>query len=135
MPPAVDQFDEHPYLTQDELHEFCAQHQIAVEAWSPLAHRHAARRPDDRRHRPAVWQDAGSGRPPLAHRARRRRVSQVRHACADQGEHRHLDSELAGEDVQAISALNRNQRTGGDPDKFGWILRWADPAARTFISS
>jgi 2,5-diketo-D-gluconate reductase A len=34
--PAVDQIEVNPYLTQDELRSFCAEHQIAVEAWSPL---------------------------------------------------------------------------------------------------
>ena len=34
--PAVDQIEVNPYLTQDELRGFCAGHQIAVEAWSPL---------------------------------------------------------------------------------------------------
>ena len=29
--------------------------------------------------------------------------------------------ELSGEDVEAISALNKNHRTGPDPDKFDWI--------------
>jgi len=32
-----------------------------------------------------------------------------------------FDFELSGEDVEAISALNRNERTGPDPDKFDWI--------------
>src|SRR5258708_4089126 len=36
-PPAVNQIEVHPYLTQDELRAFCAEHQIAVEAWSPIA--------------------------------------------------------------------------------------------------
>ena len=35
--PAVDQIEIHPYLTQQEVREFCAAHQIAIEAWSPLA--------------------------------------------------------------------------------------------------
>lgn len=34
--PAVDQIEVNPYLTQDELRGFCTEHQIAVEAWSPL---------------------------------------------------------------------------------------------------
>jgi 2,5-diketo-D-gluconate reductase A len=29
-----------------------------------------------------------------------------------------FDFELSGEDVEAISALNRNERTGPDPDAF-----------------
>jgi 2,5-diketo-D-gluconate reductase A len=29
-----------------------------------------------------------------------------------------FDFELSGEDVGAISALNKNDRTGPDPDKF-----------------
>jgi 2,5-diketo-D-gluconate reductase A len=37
IPPAANQIEVHPYLTQDELRRFCAEHQIAVEAWSPLA--------------------------------------------------------------------------------------------------
>src|SRR6516164_10253020 len=32
--PAVNQIEVHPYLTQNEVRAFCAEHQIAVEAWS-----------------------------------------------------------------------------------------------------
>jgi 2,5-diketo-D-gluconate reductase A len=32
-----------------------------------------------------------------------------------------FDFELDGEDVEAISALNRNERTGPDPDVFDYI--------------
>ena len=35
--PAVNQIEVHPYLTQDEVRAFCAEHQIAIEAWSPIA--------------------------------------------------------------------------------------------------
>ena len=33
-----------------------------------------------------------------------------------------FDFELSGEDVEAISALNRDDRTGPNPDKFDWLL-------------
>ena len=35
--PAVNQIELHPYLTQDELRAFDAEHGIATEAWSPIA--------------------------------------------------------------------------------------------------
>jgi diketogulonate reductase-like aldo/keto reductase len=35
--PAVNQIELHPYLRQDELRAFDAKHDIATEAWSPLA--------------------------------------------------------------------------------------------------
>ncbi|TQS76507.1 aldo/keto reductase [Ornithinibacillus gellani] len=34
--PAVNQVECHPYLQQQELKDFCKQHQIYVESWSPL---------------------------------------------------------------------------------------------------
>ncbi len=34
--PAVNQIEFHPYLVQPELLTFCQEHQIQVEAWSPL---------------------------------------------------------------------------------------------------
>jgi len=35
--PAVNQIEVHPYLTNDEVRGYCAEHGIAVEAWSPIA--------------------------------------------------------------------------------------------------
>ncbi len=35
--PAINQIELHPYLQQRELREFCAENDIAIEAWSPLA--------------------------------------------------------------------------------------------------
>ncbi|EGK08442.1 aldo/keto reductase family oxidoreductase [Desmospora sp. 8437] len=34
--PVLNQVECHPYLAQNELKEFCAEHDIFVEAWSPL---------------------------------------------------------------------------------------------------
>ncbi|WP_077212054.1 aldo/keto reductase [Bacillus dakarensis] len=34
--PVLNQVECHPYLSQNELKEFCAKHDIYVEAWSPL---------------------------------------------------------------------------------------------------
>lgn len=35
--PAVNQIESHPYLTNDAVRDYCRQHEIAVEAWSPIA--------------------------------------------------------------------------------------------------
>lgn len=34
--PVINQVELHPYFQQKELREFCKQHDIVVEAWSPL---------------------------------------------------------------------------------------------------
>ena len=86
IPPAVDQIEVNPYLTQDELRGFCAEHQIAVEAWSPLARGNVLGDPaieSIARRR----QDPGPSRAALAHRTRRHHLPQVGHPCPDQGEH------------------------------------------------
>ena len=88
--PAVNQIEVHPYLTQDELRAFDAEHGIATEAWSPIAQGGGARRPVDRRHGRAARQDAGAGRAALAHPARRHRVPEVGHASRGEGELRDL---------------------------------------------
>jgi len=94
--PAVDQIEVNPYLTQDEVRRFCAEHEIAIEAWSPLA-------------RGRVLAD-----PTVDDIARRYSKTPARIT-----ENIDIfDFELAGDDVEAIAALNQNQRTGPDPDKF-----------------
>lgn len=37
VPPAVNQVELHPYLQQRAVREYCAEHRIAVTAWSPIA--------------------------------------------------------------------------------------------------
>ena len=89
--PAVNQIEAHPYLTQDDVRAFCAEHQIAVEAWSPLGTgRTSSTTRSIGADRRADRQDPGPGRAALAHPARRHRVPEVGHRGADQGEPRHL---------------------------------------------
>ena len=116
--PAVNQIEVHPYLIQDELRAVCAEQQIAVEAWSPIG-------------RGLVLDDATIGA--IAARVgktpaqvvlrwhvqrgdivfpRSVRPERIRENIAI------FDFELSGDDMAAISALNRNQRVGPDPDTF-----------------
>ena len=116
--PAVNQIEVHPYLTQDDVRAFCAEHQIAVEAWSPLAQGLVL---DD----PTIVE--------IAKRARKTPAQVVLRWHIERGDIVFpksvtpsriaenidiFDFELSGEDVEAISALNRNKRTGPDPDTF-----------------
>ena len=120
IPPAVNQIEVSPYITQDELRQFCAEHQIAVEAWSPLA------RGGELLNDPEVVRISKStGKTPAQvvlrwHIERGDIVFPKSVTPARIKENFDIfDFELSGADVAAISALNRNQRTGPDPDKFG----------------
>ena len=90
IPPAIDQIEVHPYLTQDDVRGFCAEHQIAVEGWSPIAQGEVLEDPDDQGDRRAGRQDPRPDRAALAHRARRHHLPEVGHGVPDPGELRHL---------------------------------------------
>jgi 2,5-diketo-D-gluconate reductase A len=119
--PAVNQIEVHPYLTQDDVRAFCAEHQIAIEAWSPIAQGNVL---DD----PTIMSIARSvGKTPAQvvlrwHIERGDIVFPKSVTPARIRENIDIfDFELSGEDVEAISALNRNERTGPDPDKFDMV--------------
>jgi 2,5-diketo-D-gluconate reductase A len=116
--PAVNQVEVNPYLTQDEVRGFCAEHQIAVEAWSPIARGNAL---DD----PTIGDIArkyGKSPAQVILRWHIERGDIVFPKSVQPARIREnldvFDFELSGEDVEAISALNQNKRTGPDPDKF-----------------
>jgi 2,5-diketo-D-gluconate reductase A len=121
IPPAVNQIEVHPYLTQDDVRAFCAEHQIAIEAWSPIAQGQVL---DD----PTIVSIAGRvGKSPAQvvlrwHIERGDIIFPKSVTPARIKENIGIfDFELSGEDTEAISALNKNERTGPDPDKFDMI--------------
>jgi 2,5-diketo-D-gluconate reductase A len=116
--PAVNQIEAHPYLTQDDVRAFCAEHQIAVEAWSPLG-------------QGAVLDDPVVGR--IAERTGKTPAQVVLRWHIQRGDIVFpksvtperirenidiFDFELSGADVNDMTLLNKNERTGPDPDKF-----------------
>ena len=118
VPPAINQIEVHPYLTQDDVRGFCAQHQIAIEGWSPLGQ---GRELDD----PTIREIAERiGKTPAQvvlrwHIERGDIVFPKSVTPARIKENFALfDFELSGEDVEAISALDKNERSGPDPDTF-----------------
>jgi 2,5-diketo-D-gluconate reductase A len=117
--PAVNQIEVHPYLTQDDVRAFCAEHQIAVEAWSPLGQ---GRVLDDPVVRSAA-ERAGKTPAQVVLRWHIQRGDIVFPKSVTPERIREnidiFDFELPAADVENISMLNKDERTGPDPDKFG----------------
>jgi 2,5-diketo-D-gluconate reductase A len=119
--PAVNQIEVHPYLVQDELRAFDAEHQIVTEAWAPIA---KGRVNDD----PAIREIAAQvGRTPaqvtLRWHVQRGDVvfpkSVSRQRMQENVEL--FDFELGTEDMATLTGLDRGERTGPDPDTFNYI--------------
>jgi 2,5-diketo-D-gluconate reductase A len=115
--PAVNQIELHPYLVQATLREFHARHGIATQAWSPIAQGAVL---DD----PVVTGLAQKYAKTPAQLVIRWHLqlgnivipksvtpSRIAENIAV------FDFELADDDVDAITALNRDERTGPDPDR------------------
>ena len=118
IPPAVDQIEVHPYLTQDDVRGFCAEHQIAIEGWSPIAQGEVLEDPTIRE----IAERIGKTPAQVVLRWHIERGDIVFPKSVTPARIKEnfaiFDFELSGEDVGAISALNKNERTGPDPDTF-----------------
>jgi 2,5-diketo-D-gluconate reductase A len=121
VPPAVDQIEVHPYLTQDELRTFCAQHQIAVEGWAPLGQGRVLADPEI----VSIADRVGKTPAQVVLRWHIERGDIIFPKSVTPGRIREnfdiFGFELSGEDVERITALNRNERFGPDPDKFDLV--------------
>jgi 2,5-diketo-D-gluconate reductase A len=119
--PAVNQIEAHPFLTQDELRAFDADHEIVTEAWAPIAR---GKVNDD----PVIAGIAGQvGKTPaqvtLRWHIQRGDVVFPKSVTRSRVEENFdiFDFELDEPAMTAISALNRDQRTGPNPDEFNYI--------------
>ncbi len=119
--PAVNQIEVHPYLANDEVRAFDADHEIVTEAWSPIAQGKVL---DD----PAVVQVAEAlGRTPaqvvLRWHVQRGDVVFPKSVTRSRIEENFalFDFELDAGQMATISALDRGERTGPDPDTFDYV--------------
>ncbi|MFD0019829.1 aldo/keto reductase [Streptomyces sp. NPDC058382] len=116
--PAVNQIEVHPYLTQDDVRAFGAEHEIVTEAWSPIAQGKVLDDPTINRIAERV------GRTPaqvtLRWHLQRGDVIFPKSVTRKRVEENFdlFDFELGEGDIGEISALNRDERTGPDPDRF-----------------
>jgi diketogulonate reductase-like aldo/keto reductase len=117
--PALNQIELHPYLTQDQLREFDMSHGIVTEAWSPIA------RGGELLSAQMITSLADKyGKTPaqivirwhleLGNVVIPKSVTPAR--IAENFDV--FDIDLDSEDVDAITGLDRGERTGPDPDTF-----------------
>lgn len=117
--PAVNQIELHPHLTQAELSAFHAAKTIHTEAWSPLAQ--GGKLLDDE----TVAAIAGRvGKTPaqvvLRWHLQHGHIIFPKSVTPSRVDENFdvFDFDLTAEDLAAITALNRDERTGPDPDEF-----------------
>ena len=118
--PMVNQVELSPQLTQEGVRAFCEEHDIAVTSWSPLARGRLLENP--------LLHEIGE-----AHGKTSAQVVIRWHLQNDllvipksvtpsriQENADVFDFELSAEEMAAVDGLNRNERTGADPDNFNF---------------
>jgi 2,5-diketo-D-gluconate reductase A len=119
--PAVNQIEIHPYLTQDALRAYDREQGIATEAWSPIAKGRVLGEPVLQRIAERVGRS--TAQVTLRWHVQRGDIVFPKSVNRSRMEEnlRVFDFELTDEDVADITALNRDERTGPDPDTFNHI--------------
>ncbi|WP_030999115.1 aldo/keto reductase [Streptomyces sp. NRRL F-5630] len=119
--PAVNQIEVHPYLTQEEVRAFGAEHDIATEAWSPIAQGLVLKDP-------VITSIANRlGKTPaqvtLRWHIQRGDIVFPKSVTRSRVEENFalFDFALTEGDMSEISALNRDERTGFHPDEFNYV--------------
>jgi 2,5-diketo-D-gluconate reductase A len=114
--PAVNQIEVHPFLVQDDVRAFGAEHGIVTEAWAPIARglvlddpaiAGIAKRLDRTPPQVALRWHIQRGDVVFPKSVTRSRIEE---------NFRIFDFELSPDDMAEITGLDRRQRTGPDPD-------------------
>src|SRR5690348_16531298 len=115
--PAINQVEVHPFLVQEDVRAYDTKHGIATEAWSPLARGKVV---DDATIRAIA---EAHGRTPaqvtIRWHLQRGDVVIPKSVTRSRIEENFavFDFELGDDELAAITALDRGQRTGPDPDR------------------
>jgi 2,5-diketo-D-gluconate reductase A len=116
--PAVNQIEVHPYLTNEEVRGYGAEHGILTEAWSPIAQGGVLKDPTIS----AIANRVGRTPAQVSLRWHIQRGDVIFPKSTTPSrisENFELfDFELTDDDMAAISALDRGERTGPNPDTF-----------------
>lgn len=121
--PAINQIESNPYFVNEHLHDVCAEHGIAVQAWSPLAQ--GAVLGDPQLH--ALADQVGRTVAQVVLRwGLQRGDIVVMKTATPQRMNDNLtvfDFELTEEQMASISALHNGTRSGPDPETFDQLYR------------
>lgn len=118
--PMVNQMEFHPYLVQQDLIDFCNKYKIRYEAWSPMMQGkifklsildNLAKKYNKTVAQIVLRWNLQKGVITIPKSAKKERII----SNADL-----FNFELSQEDVTYIDSLDRNQRTGPDPDNFNF---------------
>ncbi|MGB3152522.1 MAG: aldo/keto reductase [Maribacter sp.] len=120
--PMVNQMEFHPYLVQQELIDFCRLHDIQYGAWSPLMQGKVFELPEFQKlaekYNKSIAQvvlryDLQKGIFTIPKSSKEKRII----ANADL-----FDFEISESDMKFLDAMDRNYRTGPNPDNFEWSV-------------
>ncbi|MEO7234596.1 MAG: aldo/keto reductase [Lapillicoccus sp.] len=118
--PAINQIELHPFLVQQELRDFHAEHGIVTEAWSPLASGALGVFDDETIAAIATAHDVTPAQAVLRWHLQLGNVVIPKSVTPSRIEENFdlFGFELTDDEVGRISALDRHERTGPDPDQF-----------------
>jgi 2,5-diketo-D-gluconate reductase A len=119
--PAVNQIEVSPFLTQEEVRAFDADHEIVTEAWSPIARGKVADDPVIRQ----IAEQLGKSPAQVTLRWHIQRGDVVFPKSSNRGRMEEnfalFDFQLDEDSMGDITALDRGERTGPDPDTFDYV--------------
>ncbi len=119
--PAVNQIEVHPYLVQDDVRAFGAEHGIVTEAWSPIAQGGVLNDPVITNIAKRV--ERTPAQVTLRWAIQRGDIVFPKSVTRSRVEENFalFDFELSADDMAGITALNRDERTGPNPDEMNEI--------------
>jgi len=116
--PMINQVEYHPRFNQRELHDFCKEHGIQLEAWSPLMQGELLNEPTlmeiAKEYNKSAAQiiirwDIQTGVVTIPKSVKPQRIAENAGV---------FDFEISQENMDKINALNKDQRMFADPDEF-----------------
>lgn len=116
--PVLNQVECHPYLAQNELKEFCAKHNIFVEAWSPLDQGGEALQ-DEVIQKIANSHNKSTAQVILRWHLQNNTIVIPKSVTPSRIEENFnvFDFDLTSDEMNAINELNRNRRKGPHPNE------------------